>query len=45
MIPDMDEFVDDAICQDGRGHFISHYDGKENEYKVNGKMFYVYRLN
>jgi len=45
MIPDMDEFVEDAICADGRGHFISHYDGRENEYEVNGMTFYVYRLN
>ena len=45
IIEDMDKFVEDAIDADGRGHFISHYDGKENEYKVNGKMFYVYRLN
>ena len=31
MIVDLDAFVDDAICADGRGHFISSYDGKENE--------------
>lgn len=31
MIEDMDEFVEDAICDDGRGHFISMYDGRENE--------------
>lgn len=45
MIPDMDEFVDDAICADGRGHFISMYDGRENEEKVNGKTYYIYRTN
>ena len=45
MIPDMDEFVDDAICADGRGHFISHYDGHENEEIVNGVTYYIYRLN
>ena len=45
LIEDIDEFVDDAICADGRGHFISHYDGRENEYEVNGMTFYVYRMN
>lgn len=45
MIPDMDEFVDDAICADGRGHFISHYDGHENEEIVNGVTYYIYRIN
>lgn len=45
MIEDMDEFVEDAICADGRGHFISMYDGKENEEEVNGKTYYIYRTN
>ena len=31
MIDDLDEFVKDAISADGRGHFISHYDGEEFE--------------
>jgi transcriptional regulator with XRE-family HTH domain len=41
IIKDMDHFIDDAIKSDGRGHFISSYDGEENE---EGK-FYIYRLN
>jgi hypothetical protein len=41
LIDDMDEFVDDAITADGRGHFISKYDGEENE--MNG--FYIYRVD
>lgn len=41
LIYDLDEFVDDAIDTDGRGHFISYYDGKENEH--NG--LYIYRTN
>ena len=41
LIDDMDEFVDDAIMADGRGHFISRYDGEENE--MNG--FYIYRVD
>lgn len=45
MISDMDKFVDDAICTDGRGHFISMYDGKENEEEVNGITYYIYRTN
>lgn len=45
MIEDMDEFVEDAICDDGRGHFISMYDGRENEEEVNGVTYYIYRTN
>lgn len=41
----LDEFVKSAISADGRGHFISHYDGKENEETVNGETFYIYRTN
>ena len=29
LIADIDEFVDDAIVADGRGHFLSFYDGVE----------------
>ena len=41
LIDDIDEFVEDAINADGRGHFISWYDGEEKE--QNG--FFIYRLN
>lgn len=41
LIYDLDEFVQDAVEADGRGHFISYYDGKENEH--NG--LYIYRTN
>lgn len=34
-------FAEDAISADGRGHFLSGYDGNENE---QGE-FYIYRLN
>ena len=37
----LDEFVDDAVSADGRGHFMSHYDGEENE---QGDYF-IYRTN
>jgi len=45
LIEDMDEFIDDAISADGRGHFMSSYDGRENEETVNGITFYIYRIN
>lgn len=45
MIENVDEFVDDAICEDGRGHFISYYDGRENEERVKGVTYYIYRTN
>lgn len=45
LIDDMEEFVEDAISADGRGHFLSSYDGEENEQEVNGEIFYIYRTN
>lgn len=41
LIDDIDEFVEDAIDTDGRGHFISWYDGEEQE----TEHFFVYRMN
>ena len=45
MIDDIDYFVEDAINCDGRGHFISTYDGEENEIKIDGEYYYIYRTN
>ena len=45
MIKDEDDFVSDAISADGRGLFLSSYDGCENEETVNGTIFYIYRQN
>jgi hypothetical protein len=45
LIKDFDHFVEDAIGQDGRGHFLSFYDGEENEEKVGDETFYLFRLN
>jgi hypothetical protein len=45
MITDIDEFVEDAIRYDGYGHFLSPYDGEENEIEVDGATYYVYRTN
>lgn len=40
LINNFDEFVEDAVGSDGRGHFLSSYDGEEVE--VGG--YYLYRL-
>lgn len=45
LIEDLDEFIDDAIGADGRGHFLSSYDGNENEITIDDETFYIYRLN
>lgn len=45
LIDDLEEFVDDAIAADGRGHFISSYDGEEHEITVDGETYYIYRLS
>ncbi len=45
MIDDKEHFIKDAILADGRGHFLSTYDGEENETKVDGEWFYIYRTN
>jgi hypothetical protein len=37
----LDDFVEQAISADGRGHFMSSYDGEENE---EGEYF-IYRTN
>jgi len=39
------DFIDAAIGADGRGHFISSYDGNENEETVNGNRYFIYRQN
>ena len=41
LIDDIDEFVEDAINSDGRGNFISRYDGVENEQDG----YYIYRVD
>ena len=44
LIDDLEDFVDDAIAADGRGNFISSYDGEEHEVTVDGETYYIYRL-
>lgn len=41
LIKDFDEFVEDAISADGRGHFLSHYNGHEEE----TENYYIFRTN
>lgn len=45
LIDDIDHFIEDAISCDGRGHFLSSYDGEENEIKIDDQWFYIYRTN
>ena len=43
---DFDTFVSDAIGADGRGHFLSPYDGEEAEAPgPDGETVYIYRVN
>ena len=43
LIVNMDEFVENAILADGRGHFLSSYDGEEIE--LDGGEYFAYRVN
>ena len=43
LIVDIDQFVKDAVAADGRGHFLAHYDGDEDEQKIDGVTYYIYR--
>lgn len=42
---DYEGIAQDAVNWDGRGHFLNYYDGSENEEKVDGEIYYIYRLN
>lgn len=44
LIEDVDHFVDDAVRADGRGHFLSTYDGRENYETINGTTYYIYKV-
>ena len=43
LIDNIDEFIEDAIQSDGRGHLINSYDGEEHEKELNGTYYYIYR--
>lgn len=45
LLGDVGYFVKDAVLSDGRGHFLSGYDGEENEAAVDGVTYYIYRTN
>lgn len=45
LIPNIKEFIKEAIEADGRGHFLASYDSNENEVILNGKTYFVYRRN
>lgn len=38
-------FANDATRLDGRGHFLSSYDGDEHEVTIKGTYYFVYRMN
>jgi hypothetical protein len=42
---DFVNFVEKSIEADGRGHFISHYDGEENEEYIGKTYYFIYRTN
>jgi hypothetical protein len=41
----MDDFVDSAISADGRGQYLSPYNGEEIELDIYGETYYAYRLD
>ena len=41
LIDDFDDFVEGAVSSDGRGHFLSPYDGEE----IEEGDYYLYRVN
>ena len=41
----MDDLVHEAIRWDGRGHFLSNYDGREIELEVEWEYYYCYRID
>jgi len=45
LIKDFDKFVEDAVATDGRGHFLSSYDGEENDHEHDNETYYIYQTN
>ncbi len=45
IIRNMKKFIADAVSADGRGHFLNHYNGSEDDVKLGNKRYYIYRLN
>jgi hypothetical protein len=42
---DEDKMVSDMVSDDGRGNYLSSYDGDENEQEYDGITYYIYRTN
>lgn len=42
---DADAWKNDTLCNDGRGCWISCYDGTENEINFNGEWYFIYRVD
>ena len=41
----LEEFINEAIQADGRGHFLNTYDSNENEEKTeDGEYLYIYKI-
>lgn len=41
----LDDFIQEAIFADGRGHFLSMYDGEEHEINIGSETYYIYRTD
>ena len=41
----LEHFIECAVNADGRGHFLSSYDGIENEIELDGEDYYIYRIS
>jgi len=44
-VSDLDDFCEDAISEDGRGHFLASYDSDEHEVTFKDETYYIYRIN
>ena len=45
LVKDEDLFISDAILEDGRGHFLAHYDHEEVDIEYENQKFFAYRVN
>ena len=45
LIKNEEAFIADAVEADGRGHFLSSYDGEEHEITFAEELYYIYRQN
>lgn len=45
LLADEENFIEDAVEADGRGHFLSNYDSQENETNHEDETFFIYRQN